>query len=464
LIKPPRKWKTSHEHGKSFSTINYQFSIFRSSGIPPRKDGIRMQLTKGYKQTEIGIIPNDWEVANASNVCELIVDCKNRTPPVVNGGIFAVARTPNVRDGKFVEEELRFTDVDSYKVWTARATPQEGDILITREAPTGEACLVPTHYRICLGQRMMMYRPAQHKITSHFLLYSILSSNVQKNLIKQIGGSTVGHAKVDDIRDLKIPLPPTKAEQEAIAGALSDADAWIESLEQLIAKKRRIKEGASQALLTGKQRLPGFSGEWEVKTLGEIGNFQGGAGFPLKYQGCKAGEYPFYKVSDMNNEGNETSMNRSNNYLSGYTRSRLGAKVHPAKSIIFAKVGAAIFLERKKILSSPSCIDNNLAAFVSDFEKHNYRFICYFLLSIKLSSLVATTALPSLGSKVLREIEIALPPTKSEQTAIAEILSDMDSELDALAGKLSKARQIKQGMMQELLTGKTRLVTPASNG
>ena len=197
-----------------------------------------MDVKPGYKQTEVGLIPKDWEVTTALDICELVVDCKNRTPPVVDSSDYAVVRTPNVRNGTFVRDDLRFTDEQSFRAWTARAVPQVGDVLITREAPLGEVCLVPPDMRVCLGQRMMLFRPDSTKADSRFLLYALMSSGVKSNLQKRIGGSTVGHAKVDDIRTLQVPIPPTKVEQEAIGEALSNADAGIQSLEQLLAKKR----------------------------------------------------------------------------------------------------------------------------------------------------------------------------------------------------------------------------------
>ena len=256
---------------------------------------------------------------------------------------------------------------------------------------------------------------------------------------------------------LPIPLPPTLAEQEAIAEALSDTDAHIESLEQLLTKKRQIKKGAMQELLTGKKRLPGFSREWQTVRAGDLGQFQGGNGFPIKLQGATSGDYPFFKVSDMNNEGNETFMTSGNNYISELLRKQLGAKAFPANSIVFAKVGAAIFLERKRILVEQSCLDNNMTAFVLNDGAVDYRFLHYLFINTNLGDLVSMTALPSLGGRVLSAIEFRLPPI-AEQTAIAAILSDMDCEIVALEAKLSKARQLKQGMMQELLTGKIRLI------
>jgi type I restriction enzyme S subunit len=167
-------------------------------------------------------------------------------------------------------------------------------------------------------------------------------------------------------------------------------------------------------------------------------------------------DYPFYKVSDMNNEGNETFMFDSNNWISEGIRKQLGATAFPAESIIFAKVGAAVFLERKKILTKPSCIDNNLAALVLDKTRADVRFVHYSLLNIKFGAFVSTTALPSLSGSVLSQIAFALPPLP-EQRAIAGALSDVDALIGALDQLIAKKRDLKQAAMQQLLTGQTRL-------
>jgi type I restriction enzyme S subunit len=125
--------------------------------------------------------------------------------------------------------------------------------------------------------------------------------------------------------------------------------------------------------------------EWESVKAGDIGRFRGGNGFPLRFQGETASGYPFYKVSDMNNEGNETFMFDSNNWISEGIRKQLGATAFPADTIIFAKVGAAVFLERKKILTKPSCIDNNLCGLVLDKSRTHVRFVHYSLLNIRES-------------------------------------------------------------------------------
>lgn len=197
-------------------------------------------------------------------------------------------------------------------------------------------------------------------------------------------------------------------------------------------------------------------GDWESLLARDIGRFKGGSGFPLTAQGERSGEYPFFKVSDMNNEGNDTFMTTAKHYISEETRKRLGATAFPADSIVFAKVGAAVFLERKKILGQPSCIDNNIAAFVLDKTRADVRYMHTLLLCKKLGALVATTALPALNGKQLGEMAMAVPPLP-EQRAIAAALSDVDALLEGLDRLIAKKRDLKQAAMQQLLTGQTRL-------
>ncbi|OZB89124.1 MAG: hypothetical protein B7X41_04500 [Microbacterium sp. 14-71-5] len=195
----------------------------------------------------------------------------------------------------------------------------------------------------------------------------------------------------------ELPVP-ADSEQATVGAALGDADALIQSIEQAIAKKRALKQGMMQELLTGRTRLSGFDGEWEDVSAGDTGVFKGGSGFPTRFQGLRGQRYPFFKVSDMNNLGNETYMRSSNNSVSELMRSQLGATAFPAGSIVFAKVGAAVFLERKRILAEPSCIDNNMAAFTANATWVDSLFMYYVLQNVLLGSLVAVGALPALRS------------------------------------------------------------------
>ena len=159
----------------------------------------------------------------------------------------------------------------------------------------------------------------------------------------------------------------------------------------------------------------------------------------------------------MNNEGNSTFMINSNNWVSQTVRKEIGANTFPRHSIVFAKIGAAIFLERKKVLSQESCIDNNMMGFVLDEDVAYYKFIHYLFLHIQLGKLVSTTALPFLNGREIAGLEYGIPKLE-EQRAIATVLIDMDAEIAALEQRCGKTRDLKQGMMQELLTGRIRLV------
>ncbi len=427
-----------------------------------REPNARYLVKPAYKQTEVGVIPEDWVTKSIFELATI------KTGPF--GTLLKAAEysggdgVPLISVGEVREGFLRVTDhTPRVPEAVVRRLPQyvlkKGDIVFGRKGGVERSALIRAEQEgWFLGSDGISVRPVAG-CHSEYLGLQFQSSRVKEWLLQNAIGTTMPSLNQSILGSVVIPLPPTKAEQQAIAEALSDADALIEALEQLLTKKRQIKQGAMQELLTGQKRLPGFAGEWFTVKAGEVGCFSGGNGFPTRFQGLSAGEYPFFKVSDMNSIGNETFLDNANNYIDEGVRRQLGAKSFPKHSIVFAKVGAAVFLERKKVLSKVSCLDNNMAAFVVDASRADWRFVHFSFLSINFGSFVSTTALPSLSGKTLSEIDLQLPPIE-EQTAIATILSDMDTELAALETRLAKARQLKQGMMQELLTGRIRLVQP----
>ena len=291
-----------------------------------------------------------------------------------------------------------------------------------------------------------------------FMGYYCNTAPIKNQMASKGQGDAIVHISASALASVEVMLP-TLPEQRAIATALSDVDTLLEGLDRLIAKKRDLKQAAMQQLLTGKTRLPGFREKWKTKQLSEIGRFKAGSGFPNRYQGISSGDHPFFKVSDMNNKGNDIFMKSANNYIDESIRRQIGAVIFPSQSIIFAKVGAAVFLERKRISDCNCCIDNNMSGFIIDTTRVDSRFVHYMLLRKRLGDLVATTALPSLNSRVLNAIECDLPPL-SEQIAIAAVLSNMDAEIEALEQRRAKTAGLKLSMMQELLTGRTRLIEP----
>ena len=420
-----------------------------------------VEVPRGYKRTEVGVIPEDWGVKSIAELAQ------------IKTGPFGTLLKAEEYSGKEGVPLISVGEIGAGSFTVSEATPRvppevirrlpqyllrAGDIVFGRKGAVDRSALVTRDEEgWFLGSDGISIRPLR-SCFAPYLAWQFQRHEVQSWLLQNAVGTTMASLNQCVLSQVRVPYAPPP-EQRAIAEALSDVDGLLGALKALIAKKRAIKQAAMQQLLTGKTRLPGLSGPWETKRLGEIGRFRGGTGFPTSMQGVTSGKYPFFKVSDMNNEGNETFMDVANNYISEETRRVLGATAFPAKSIVFAKVGAAVFLERKKLLSKASCLDNNMAAFVLDGGDADYRFIHYVFLNTTLGDLVSTTALPSLSGRVLCMIECLVPPI-DEQTAIATVLSEMDAEIAALERRRDKTSAIKQGMMQQLLTGRVRLVEP----
>ncbi|WP_328995789.1 restriction endonuclease subunit S [Kribbella sp. NBC_01245] len=361
-------------------------------------------------------------------------------------------------------ESLRVHDIPGRvnlpKKILSRYEVKRGDVLFNRTSETQDEVGLTSVYiddePIVFGGFVFRGRPITSEMDIEFSKYALRSAAVRQQIISRGQGGIRANIGQRDLKTVRVWLPEHR-EQGAIASALSDIDRLIRKLQRLIAKKQVIKQGMMQQLLTGRTRLPGFSEPWHDLNAGDIGVFKGGSGFPVRYQGAISGTFPFFKVSDMNRLGNELFMTTANNYISNAQQKSIGAVVIPEGAIVFAKVGAAVFLERKRILAQPSCIDNNMAAFMLDGAKANIRFVHYSLTNFPLGSLVATGALPSLNGRQLRSIPLRMPKDLDEQRAIAEVLDEADAEIASLRARAKKARAVKNGMMQELLTGRTRL-------
>lgn len=416
----------------------------------------------GYKQTEVGVIPEDWEAEDIKQLTD-VRDGTHDSPKYADNGVFFIT-SKNLINGRInFNNAPLISESDAIEI-DKRSKVHEGDILISMIGTVGNAALVNFVPNFCI-KNVALIKPYKSKVSSDYLIQLYRSKKYGEYIENKLDGGIQKFISLGVLRSTKIPLPPTKAEQEAIAGALSDADAWIESLEQLIAKKRRIKEGASQALLTGKQRLPGFTGDWEVKTVGEV----------ILKSFCG----PSPTCEEVNIQGNDewgvlktTAITWKDGW--SWKKHKKLPTQYWGKTNIEIKYGDVLVTKagpRHRV---------GVAAWVDFTPGHiipSGKMICLrpktgIILPMLLASGIASEDAQSFldqrttgmaesqlnyENKDLLDTPIQVP-TKAEQTAIGEILSEMDAELDALAGKLSKARQIKQGMMQELLTGKTRLV------
>ena len=203
----------------------------------------------------LGPFPEHWEIRRAKQVCSQIIDCKNRTPDQISGGEFTVVRTTNIRQGKFNIIGSYSTDRRSYEVWTERGAPKAGDIFFTREAPVGEACLVPDLKNLCMGQRMMYFRPNPAVLDAEFLLYSIYGPVVRTYIEHFTNGSTVGHLRLGQVRSLPLLLCPLPEQRDIVSRIKKESEplsAAISRIEREIALMQEYRIRLISDIVTGK--------------------------------------------------------------------------------------------------------------------------------------------------------------------------------------------------------------------
>lgn len=413
-----------------------------------------MELRPGYKQTEVGVIPEDWQVKSFSELGESLIGLTYRASDVHSDGIL-VLRSSNIQGGS-----LRFDD----NVFVACPVPEKlmvksGDILIcvrngSRDLIGKCAHLDDRMLGMTFGAFMTVFRS-----NAHNFVYQQMQSQLVKRQIQEYLGATINQITNKSLNSFDIPLPPTKAEQQTIAEALSDADALIESLEQLLVKKRQIKQGAMQELLTVKKRLPGFTAKWDVKPLGDvILHCSSGAtpyrGQPEYYKGnvkwISSGELNYNVIED------------TIEHISAEAVRRTNLKVHPAGTFLMAITGLEAEGTRGAcaIVGSPATTNQScMAIYPSDELSPAFLYHSYVFRGKALAmEYCQGTKQQSYTAKLVKLLPINLPPTVEEQIAISAVLSDLDADIEALEAKLTKGRQLKQGMMQELLTGRIRLI------
>ena len=399
-------------------------------------------IPAGYKQTAIGVLPEDWNVKAVHEFGSI------KTGPF---GTLLKASEYSAGDGVPVISvgEIRqgFLQISDHtprvsKVVTRRL-PQyvlkTGDIVFGRKGGVDRSALIrPSQNGWFLGSDGISIRPSQD-IYDEYLGVQFQSARVQGWLVQNAIGTTMPSLNQTILRNVVIPLPPTKAEQEAIAEALSDADTLIESLEQLLTKKRHLKQATMQELLTGKKRLPGFSGEWGLKRLGEMFDaFAGGDFDPSRSSSVHDARHPFpiysNALTDLGLYGFCSYGTYPADTITVTARGTLGAanyRDHP-----YTAIGRVLVLQPKQELDS---------RFFAEFINNRINFV------------VESTGVPQLTAPQISNCEV-LTPTIEEQTAVANTLLDMDAELDDVEAQIAKTRALKQGMMQKLLTGEIRLL------
>lgn len=411
----------------------------------------------GYKRTEVGVIPQDWTVRTIAEVASV------KTGPFGS----ALHERDYVQDGTpiitvehlselgVVHENLPCVS-DSDRARLKNYGLRQNDIVFSRVGSVDRNSLISKAEDGWLfSGRLLRIRVSNASAYPPFLSYYFHFEPFKQRVREVAVGQTMASLNTQILNSIKIVLP-TPAEQRAIAEALSDVDGLLGTLEALIAKKRAIKQAAMQQLLTGKTRLPGFSGAWETKRLGNLAEMASGGTPKSTVAAYYGGNIPWVSIVDMTQGGKLITQTERNLSELGFSQST--ARMYPAGTILYAMYAS---LGECSIAGVELCSSQAILG-ISTGRALDSEFLYYWLTAIKatVKELGQQGTQANLNKGMVQGFQISLPSIE-EQSAIATVLSDMDAEIAALEARRDKSRALKQGMMQQLLTGRVRLVKPA---
>ena len=400
------------------------------------------KIPSGYKQTEIGVIPADWDVKKLGDIADINMgqspDSKNYN--LTGHGMPLIQGNADIKNRKSIE-----------RVWTTQITKicEVGDLIMTVRAPVGFIGVASENS--CIGRGVCSFKAKG--VEKNFLYHSLIFSENSWKVLEQ--GSTFTAANSNQIIGFELLVPSTTVEQSAISTVLSDSDSLIKKLERLIEKKRNIKQGAMQELLTGKRRLPGFSGKWEMKTLGEVVEFEHGRDLP-KSDMSDEGIYKCIHYGQLFREYQELvgDIKSRTNSNAGRFYSKANDVLMPTSDVTPRGLATASCIKEDGVILGGGIL---VIRFNTGYDG---LYFSYFISQNKsmILKFVKGSTVFHLYASDLANLEVNFPGP-DEQIAIANVLSDMDTEIEKLESQLTKYQNIKQGMMQTLLTGKIRLLT-----
>ncbi len=408
---------------------------------------VENKIKPGYKQTEVGIIPEDWEIKKIRDVCTLINGRGFKPHEWKSKGI-PIIRIQNLNGS----EEFNYFSGN----YNTKIEVKSGQLLFAWSGSKGTS-FGPHIWNRPLG--LLNYHTwkvdiDKNNIDKDYFFHALksLTKFIESNAH---GASALVHTQKWEMEGFLLQLPPEQKEQSAIAESLNSIDELIESLDKLIEKKKMIKHGAMQELLAGEKRLPGYSKVWEEKELGDFSKVFSGSSAPQGENYYINGIYPFVRVSDLSVSRRTNHLISVHDYLNKYCIVSKNCVKAKKGTILFPKSGAAVQNNNRAQLGIDAFVVSHLAAIFS--EEVSNRFLYYKLSQIDMMDYVGDKGYPSLKVSQIKKIILTIPSDQKEQTAIANVLSDMDEEIELLEKKRHKYKLLKLGMMQELLTGRIRL-------
>lgn len=398
---------------------------------------VEEKVREGYKKTEVGVIPDEWDIKTVRNICEIYgrIGFRGYTVnDIVAKGYGAISLSPsNIIDDKL--DTTKCTYISWYKY---EESPEikiyNGDVLLVKTGSTyGKvACVSGLNEKATINPQLVVFKNI--KVNNIYFGYLMNSKVAKEQINSAIVGGAIPTLSQEQIYNFIFPIPNDINEQKGIADALNGVDKLLQSLEKLIEKKKKIKQGTMQQLLTGKKRLPGFSGEWEVTCIKDLLDYEQ----PTKY----------IIKSDILEKATIPVLTANKSFILGFTEENFG---------VYENLPVIIFDDfttlSKKVNFKFKVKSSAMKMLKAKNKNINLEFLYEIMQLIKFT-------LGDHKRYYLSEyqyIEIKLPNLE-EQNAIFNVLGDMDFEIEALERKLTKYKKIKQGMMQELLTGRIRLI------
>ncbi len=416
-----------------------------------------MEVKPGYKRTEVGIIPEEWDAVRVGDLFTF-KNGLNKEKRFFGHGTPIVNYT-DVFNNRALRVELIGGRVDVSSNELNAYEVLKGDVFFTRTSETVEeigiaAVMLDDTEKTVYSGFVLRARPINESLDDMFKTYCFSPRYFREQVTARASYTTRALTNGRLLSESFLIRPPLP-EQRSIALALSDMDGLLSSLDQLIAKKHNLKKATMQQLLTGKTRLSGFSGEWKAKRLGELAEMYSGGTPTTSVHSYYGGDIPWVSISDMTKGGKFITMTDRNLTQTGFAS--CAAQLFPAGTVLYAMYAS---LGECSIASVPLCSSQAILG-ISTRSTLNNEFLYYYLTSSKsiVKSLGQHGTQANLNKGMVEDFWLRLPSIP-EQTAIAKVLSDMDVELTALKARRDKTHNLKQAMMNELLTGKTRLVKP----
>lgn len=426
------------------------------------------QIPAGYKQTDVGVIPEDWEVmpmaqmnfdisdGNYSSKYPKSSDFKSMGIPFI--------RANNIKRMTVIDDDMRFI-TKSQHAQLKKGHLKKNDVLITTRGEIGQIAFVPDEYVDAnINAQIVRINTANSGISSQFFGYYLTQDSIQNSFENSQSGSALKQLPVGKLVRLLVVIP-SKKEQEKISEALLSIDSLISKLDQLIQKKKSIKQGAMQELLTGKTRLPGFSGEWEEKSLGDFGKCLRGVSYKPEFDLYPHDTDTTFRLLRSNNVQEGRIVFENMQFVSG-SRVSQTQFLRSNDILICMANGSRALVGKSALFSKEDSFQYTFGAFMGcfriDSQLVNKSYLRYLFETEKyrlhIDLLLSGSSINNLRPSDIESFLHEIPTDIKEQKAISNVLFDLDAELDLLEKQKLKYQDLKQGMMQQLLTGKIRLV------